>query len=93
MLDLLPGTVRIGRACNTDPDAVPAGLPGGPVAGTASFGIIVVEGRTTSCHANETVDLHRPVSVGSAYTLETTVPRLWSWAPAGTAFGDSRWQN
>ena len=42
-------------------------------------------------------NLHRPVSVGSAYTLETTVPRLWSWdrrnTPAGTAFGDSRWQN
>ena len=61
------------------------------------FGVAVAQGQTDPSYANETADLHRPVPVASAYTLETTVPRLRPQdrrtAPDGTAFGDSRWQS
>ena len=59
------------------------------------FGIAVAEGRTDPSYANANADLDRPVPTSTAYTLETTVPRIRPRdrrdAPDGTAFGDSRW--
>lgn len=60
-----------------------------------SFGIAVAEGRTDPSYHNEHAALDRPAPASTAYTLETTVPRIRPRdrrdAPDGTAVGDSRW--